>query len=393
MGTLDGLNVLDLSSLLAGPICATILGDHGANVIKVEHPNGDDARNWGGKKNGVSLWWKVISRNKDLISIDLHSKEGQKIVKKLVARTDILIENFRPGKMESWGLGYDELSKINPKLVMIRVTGFGQSGPYSNLPGFGTIAEAMSGFASVTGFSDKPPTLPSFGLADGIAGIAGAFAAMSAVFKRERTGVGEIIDLSLYDPLMWIVGPHIIEFDQLKKVQKRQGNGSSRTCPRNTYKTSDGKWIALSASAESIAKRVFELIGHSEIFELYPTNWERVQHGEEIDNLVQEWVSKYTQEEAIDILRNAEIAAAPIYDAEQIYNDSHFRFRESIVTIGDDDLGKVTMQGVFPKMFNNPGRIRFTGKDRVGYDTDVILGELGLRPDQISKLRSDGVVK
>ena len=224
MALLDGINILDMSSLLAGPICATLLGDQGANVIKVEHPNGDDVRNWGGKKNGVSLWWKVISRNKRLIAIDIHKKEGQEIIKKLVTNTDILIENFRPGRIETWGLGYEELSKINPRLIIVRVTGFGQTGPYSQLPGFGTLAEAMSGFAQVTGFPDKPPTLPAFGLADGIAGITGAFAATAAIYKREKTGTGEIVDLSLYEPLMWIIGPHIIEYDQLHKIQTRTGN-------------------------------------------------------------------------------------------------------------------------------------------------------------------------
>lgn len=392
MGTLDGLRVLDISSLLAGPICATLLGDHGADVIKVEHPKGDDVRNWGGKKKDISLWWKVISRNKRLIAVDMHLKEGQEIIKKLIKNTDILIENFRPGRLETWGLGYNELSKLNPKLIMVRVTGFGQTGPYSQLPGFGTMAESMSGFANVTGFPDKPPTLPSFGLADGIAGITGAFATMCAVYRRDKTGIGEVIDLSLYDPLMWILGPHIIEYDQLNKIQERKGNRSERTCPRNTYKTLDGKWVSLSASAENIAKRLFELIGRPEIFEKYPTNWERVQHVEEIDKVVQDWISRYRLEDVLDKLREGEVAVAPVYDTKQIYNDIHFRFRNSVVTLTDTDLGNITMQGIFPTFVNNPGKIKFAGKNNVGTDTDVILHDLGYDDEYINKLKFDHVI-
>ena len=393
MGTLDGIKVLDMSTLLAGPLCATMLGDHGAEVIKVEHPRGDDIRNWGEAKDGIPLWWKVISRNKKLISVDLHYRKGQNVIRDLIKDTDILIENFRPGKLESWGLGYDELKKINPGLIVVRVTGFGQKGPYSSFPGFGTLAEVMSGFANVTGEPDRPPTLPSFGLADGIAGITAAFAAVSAVLKRGKTGEGEMIDVSLYEPLMWIVGAHVVEYDQLGRIQTRLGNRSTRTCPRNTYQTKDGKWIALSASADSIARRLLNVIGRPEIAEKYPTNRDRVKHVDEIDGIVQKWVEKYSQNDVVEILREAEVAVAPVLDVQQIYNDEHFRLRGSITEIDDDDLGKITMQGVFPKMINNPGAIKYTGKVRIGNDTDEILKGLGYDPDRIRILKEEGVLK
>lgn len=390
---LDGLNVLDMSSILAGPLCATMLGDHGANVIKVEHPRGDDLRNWGGSKDGIPLFWKVLSRNKRTIAVDLHKKEGQEIIKKLVASIDILIENFRPGTLERWGLGYKELSVVNPRLIMVRVTGFGQIGPYSSFHGFGSIAEAMSGFASVTGFNDGPPTLPSFGLADGIAGITGAFASVSAVIKRETTGKGEEIDLALYEPLMFIIGPHIIEYDQLGIIQERHGNESPRTCPRNSYLTRDKKWIVLSASSESVAKRLFSIIGRPDIFERYPTNRERVLHSPEIDKLVQDWISKKSQQEAVDQLRSEGVAVGPIYDAKQIYFDNHFNQRGSLLKFQDNDLGTLTMQGVFPKLRNNPGSVRFLGPVEIGKNTNEILSELGYDENEISVLRKKKIIR
>lgn len=393
MGTLDGIKVLDMSTLLAGPTCATMLGDHGADVIKVEHPKGDDIRNWGDSVEGIPLWWKVISRNKKLIAVDLHDQRGRDIVKKLIMGTDILIENFRPGKLEKWGLGYDVLIELNPKLIILRVTGFGQTGPYSSFPGFGTLAEAMSGFANVTGEAYRPPTLPSFGLADGIAGIAGAFAAIAAIYKRDKTGMGEVIDLSLYDPLMWIVGAQIVEYDKTGKIQNRQGNRSTRTCPRNTYRTIDDKWVAISASADSIAYRLFNIMGMPELSIKYPTNRERVKHVEEIDTLVQDWIGKKTQDEVVELLRDSEVAIAPIYDAAQIYKDEHYRQRGSIVTLSDDDFGNITMQGIFPKFEKNPGKIKHPGKNSIGHDTDSILHSIGIDKDVINHLRKDGVIR
>jgi crotonobetainyl-CoA:carnitine CoA-transferase CaiB-like acyl-CoA transferase len=385
---------LDVSTLFAGPFLATMLGDHGAEVIKVEHPRGDESRNWGLSKDGVPLFWKVISRNKENIAIDLNKSEGQEILKKLAKRADVLIENFRPSRMENWGIGWETLHKLNPELIMARVTGFGQTGIYSNLAGFGTLAEAMSGFAYVTGSADGPPTLPSFGLADGIAGLSGAYAVASALFKREKTHQGEMIDIALYEPLMWIVGGHIVEFDQLHVIQKRQGNRSPRVCPRNAYMTKDLKWVALSASAESIAKRVFQAIGHPELLDdpRFESNKARLANVEMVDRIIDEWMKEHTQEEAINILRKAEAAVAPVYDASQIYTDKHFRERGSIIKVNDDDLGEITMQGAFPQILSDPAKIKFTGKSKIGSDTEKIMLSLGYEQSEIDNFKSKKVI-
>lgn len=395
MGLFSGCRVVDVATLFAGPLAATLLGDHGADVIKVEHPRGDDVRRWGGQKDGKSLWWKVISRNKRCAAIDLNHPDGQQALRDLAARADVLVENFRPGRMEAWGLGWEDLHRLNPRLVMLRMTGFGQQGPYSSFAGFGTLAEAMSGFADITGQPDGPPTLPPFGLADGIAGIAGAFAVAGALLKRERTGLGELIDVALYEPLMWILGSSLVEFDQLGIVQKRSGNQSTRSSPRNTYPTRDGKWIALSASADSIARRVLTAIGRPDLAAHpdYATNRERIRRRDEIDALVAQWTSRIDQNQALEVLRAADAAVAPIYDVSQVAADPHFRARGSVTTVEDQDFGPLTMQGVFPRVAGDPASIRSTPPDTIGADTDTVLQEAGYDADRLAGLRRDGVIR
>jgi crotonobetainyl-CoA:carnitine CoA-transferase CaiB-like acyl-CoA transferase len=394
MGLFDGYKVIDMATLFAGPMAATLLGDHGADVIKVEHPRGDDVRRWGGAKDGKSLWWKVISRNKRCIAIDLNTAAGQQAIRDLARDADVLVENYRPGRMEAWGLGWDELHKLNPRLVMLRMTGFGQKGPYSSFAGFGTLAEAMSGFADITGQPDGPPTLPPFGLADGIAGIAAAFAVAGALVKREKTGKGEMVDVALYEPLMWILGSGLVEFDQLGQIQKRAGNQSGRSSPRNTYPTKDDKWIALSASADSIARRVFAAIGRADLVENpdYATNRERIRRRDEIDAMITAWTMQHTQEEALKVFRDAEAAVAPIYDISQVAADPHFRERGSVVTVQDPELGPFTMQGVFPRVPGDPATIRWTAAEAVGSHTDEVLGEIGYDAAKLATLRQDKVI-
>jgi crotonobetainyl-CoA:carnitine CoA-transferase CaiB-like acyl-CoA transferase len=394
VGLLDGYKVLDCATLFAGPMAATLMGDHGADVIKVEHPRGDDGRRWGRSKNGVSLWWKVISRNKRTIAVDLNNPDGQRVLKELAKNADVLVENYRPGRMEKWGLGWDVLHALNPRLVMVRVTGFGQEGPYSSYPGFGTLAETMSGFAHITGEPNGPPTLPPFGLADGIAGISAAFTAVSALLRREKTGTGEMIDVALYEPLMWILGTQIVDFDQLGEIQQRSGNQSTRTSPRNTYRTKDGKWVALSASADSIAMRVFRTIGRDDWAEdpEMAHNPGRIKRRDEIDAAVNAWTSRRTQAEVLETFRDAEIAVAPIYDAQQVSGDVHFRRRGSITTVQDADLGPLTMQGVFPRVPSSPARIRFTPPNKVGAHTDEVLREAGFSESDIAGFRNGGAI-
>ena len=262
---LEGIRVLDISTLFAGPLAATFLADFGADVLKIEHPRGDPARSHGHSKDGIGLWWKMLARNKKAITLYLGSPAGQEIFRELVKDADVVIENFRPGTLERWGLGYEQLSAINPRLVLARVTGFGQVGPYARRPGFGTLAEAMSGFAHMTGQPDGPPTLPPFGLADGIAALATAYAVLVALRARDAIGHGQVIDLAIIEPILTVLGAQPTVYDQLGVIQQRTGNRSSNNAPRNTYRTADDKWLAVSTSAQSVAERVLRLVGRPEL--------------------------------------------------------------------------------------------------------------------------------
>lgn len=378
-GPLHGLRVIDCATLFAGPLISTLMGDFGADVIKIEHPSGDPLRNMGAKKDGHPLWWKTAARNKRCIALDLKAAKDAEIFKALVADADVLVENFRTGTLESWGLGWGALSAINPRLIMVRVTGFGQTGPYSRRAGFGTLAEAMSGFAHITGLANGPPTLPPFGLADGIAAYFGCFASMFAVYERDvrGSGRGQFIDLAIYEPIFALLGPQPITFDQLGIIQNRTGNRSVNNAPRNAYRTQDNRWVALSAASPSIVKRVLELTGGRSVAEdpRFQTNADRVRHVEEIDAIVGGWIARHDLTEVIETFEKAEAAIAPIYDIEQIFHDPQFVARESIKTVEDEDLGPVRMQNVFPRLSRTPGAIRFAG-GRIDQHRDEILAEL-----------------
>ncbi|MBV9334789.1 MAG: CoA transferase [Solirubrobacterales bacterium] len=374
---LAGVNVLDLSSLYAAPLIATNLGDFGATVVKVEHPDGDAARRWGRAKDGVPLWWKVLSRNKRLIALDLHDAGDRELVRELCGWADVVIENFRPGRMESWGLGYQDLRERHPGLIMVRVTGFGQYGPYADRPGFGTLAEAFSGFAHITGQPDGPPTLPPFGLADGVAALSGSFAAMLALYWRDTRadGVGQVIDLSLYEPLFNLLGPQTVEYSQLGVVQSRTGNRSPRTAPRNAYRTLDHRWVAVSAGTQQVADRMFGAIGRPELSTdaRFSDPGSRTTHADALDKIFEAWVAAHTLKDVLRSFEAAQAPIAPIYDIAQILGDPHYRARESVVDCADDDLGTVTMQNVTPRLSHTPGRIRQTGRTEIGADRDQIL--------------------
>jgi len=384
--------VLDVSTVLAGPLTCQILGDYGADVIKVEHPRGDSMRGHGRTKDGIPLWWKMIARNKRCVGLYLGDPDGADAFRRLVATADVVVESFRPGTLERWGLGFQELREVNPRLVLLRISGFGQTGPYAERAGFGTLAEAMSGFAAITGEPDGPPTLPPFGLADGIAGMTGAVATMMALYHRDaRGGEGQEIDLSILEPLVTILGPQPIVYDQLGEVQQRTGNRSVNNAPRNTYRTSDGKWVAVSTSANSIAERVLRLIGHPELLDepWFGTGAGRAQHADLLDGLVAEWVGARTREEVLDAFTEAGAAIAPVYDVADLLADPHVIARGTIARVEDDDLGPVRMQDVLFRMSQTPGSIRFTGR-ALGADTDAILGdELGL---DVAGLRERGIV-
>ena len=389
---LEGLRVLDVATLFAGPLAATLLGDFGADVIKIEHPRGDPVRLHGSTKDGVNLWWKVISRNKRSVTLYLGHPEGQEIFRKLVAGADVVVENFRPGTLERWGLGYESLAKHNPGLILARVTGFGQFGPYASRPGFGTLAEAMSGFAHVTGEPDGPPTLPPFGLADGIAGLTTAFAILTALRARDRPGRGQVVDLAIIEPILTVLGAQPTVYDQLGIVQERQGNRSTNNAPRNTYLTADGNWVAVSTSAQSVAERVVRLVGRPELADepWFASGATRAEHADELDEAVGAWIRQRTRAEVVEEFERADAAVAPIYDVADVLDDPQYRALESIVTVDDPELGPLKMQNVLFRLSETPGRIRHAGP-KLGEHTRDVLAELGVDDDRYNALVREGV--
>jgi crotonobetainyl-CoA:carnitine CoA-transferase CaiB-like acyl-CoA transferase len=386
--------VIDAATLFAGPMAATHLGDMGADVIKVEHPRKPDpSRTHGAAKDGVNLWWKTLGRNKRTITANLGDPGGREVFLALVAEADVVIENFRPGTLERWELGYDELSARNPRLVLARVTGFGQFGPYRTRPGFGTLAEAMSGFAAATGEPDGPPTLPPFGLADGIASLATSYAIMVALAARDRTGHGQVVDTAIIEPILAMLGPQITRWDQLQTVQPRTGNRSTNNAPRNTYRTSDGQWVAVSTSAQSVAERVVRLVGRPDLAEepWFASGADRARHADELDEAVGKWIGQRTRAEVIVVFEEAQAAVAPIYDASDIVADPQFRALGTIHQIEDPELGPMSMQSPFFRLSGNAGVIQFTGRPH-GADTDTVLGELEFSPERVAELRAQGAI-
>ncbi len=392
---LEGIRILDVSTLFAGPLAATILSDFGADVIKVEHPRGDPVRHHGYSKDGVPLWWKMLSRNKRTVTLNLSTAEGQDIMCRLVEDSDVLIENFRPGTLERWNLAPERLQTINPRLVIARVTGFGQFGPYSGRPGFGTLAEAMSGFAHITGDPDGPPTLPPFGLADGITAQATANAILMALYHRDvHGGPGQVLDIAIIEPILTILGPQPIVYDQLGIVQTRTGNRSVNNAPRNTYRTSDGRWVAISTSTQSIAERVMHLVGHPEVIEepWFASGAERAKHADELDRYVAGWIGDRKIDDVIVAFEDAHAAVAPIYDIAQIMEDPQYAALGSIASVEDPDLGTVRMQNVMFRMSDTPGEIRWAGRGLGEDNVEVFGGELNISDEQLDTLHEKGVM-
>lgn len=393
-GPLQGIKVLDLATLFAGPLAATLLGDFGADVIKIEHPKGDPVRSHGHLKNGINLWWKMIGRNKRAITLNLSRTEAQDILLDLAAQADVLVENFRPGTLEGWNIGPAELHARNPGLVIARVTGFGQEGPYRRRPGFGTLAESMSGFAAITGPADGPPTLPPFGLADGITALATSSAIMMALRHRDLTGQGQVIDMAIIEPILTILGPQATWYDQLGVVQERTGNRSVNNAPRNTYKTADGKWVAVSTSAQSIAERVMRLVGHPEVIAepWFQSGADRARHADILDQMVGGWIARYPMKRVMEEFEAAEAAVAPIYDIRDVLEDPQYQALDSITTVPDEELGPIRMQNVMFRLSATPGQIRFAGR-KVGADTEAVLSEcLGIGPERVAELRAKGAL-
>ncbi|MFF5019145.1 CaiB/BaiF CoA transferase family protein [Streptomyces sp. NPDC001165] len=391
---LDRLRVLDLATLFAGPMAATLLGDFGAEVIKVEHPGRPDpSRGHGPAKDGVGLWWKVLGRNKRTITLDLSKPGGRATLLRLAATADVVIENFRPGTLEKWDLGWAELSAANPRLILTRVTAFGQFGPYAHRPGFGTLAEALSGFAALTGEPDAPPTLPPFGLADSVTGLATAYSVLTALAARDRTGEGQVVDMAIIEPILAVLGPQPTWYDQLGYIQERTGNRSANNAPRNTYRTADGRWVAVSTSAQSVAERVLRLVGRPELIEepWFATGTDRAAHADVLDEAVGSWIAARSRTEVLAAFEKADAAVAPVQDARDVLADPQYQALDTVTTVADPELGPLRMQNVLFRLSATPGAIRWAGRPH-GADTEAVLTELGLAPAELRALREEGAL-
>lgn len=395
-GPLDSLRVIDFTSMISGGFAASTLADFGADVVSVEHPTKPDPiRSWEPRKDGESMWWKSLGRNQRCVTLDLSTDDGQSVAKELVSDADVVIENFRPGTMEQWGLSYDDLKEVNEAVVMVRISGYGQTGPKSDKPGFGTVAEAISGWAHSNGFPDSEPLLPPIPLADLTAGQYAAQSAVFAVFDREMStgSEGQVIDISLYEPLFRLFIGRPEAYDTMEYVDDRTGNQSNNSAPRNIYETADGH-LALSASSQRIFENVMEAIGREELTHdpRFETNANRLEHVDELDSVIQEWTSKRSTGEAIDILEGSDAIVGPIKDISEIFDDEQYRERDNLVSIDDPDLGSVTTHGVVPKYSQTPGEVTHLGPDHGAHNDEVFLEEVGLDEDEYVELLECGII-
>ena len=398
-GALDGLRLIELGQLIAGPFCGQLMADHGAEVIKIEPPRrpgdvaeGDPMRQWG---RGKPLWFPVVGRNKKTITLNLRDPRGQELLKKLVKKSDFLLENFRPGTLEKWGLGYEALSADNPGLIMIRVSGYGQTGPYAQRGGYGTIAEAYTGLPSFTGFPDGPPTLTSsFAMADSVAATFAVIGAMFALEERRKSGRGQEVDVSLYEPLFRLIEFQTIAYDQLGFVRERMGNRSTTDSPRNAYKTRDGRYITISASTQKSFDRLVEAMGMGELARdpRFTDGLLRQRNADELDLIMAGWFLRHDFDDALAILERGEVVAGPILTIADIFKDPHYAARETIVPVPDPDFGSVRMQNATPRLSRTPGKVTHPGGTLGQHNEEVWMGEMGLTRQEYDTLRAARVI-
>jgi crotonobetainyl-CoA:carnitine CoA-transferase CaiB-like acyl-CoA transferase len=398
-GPLDGLRVVDCSGMIAGGFATTQLADFGADVIKVEHPEGTDPlREWPPYDEGVSLWWKSIARNKRCVTLDLSTPEGSALLLDLIDDADVLVENFRPGTMEKWGLGPDRLHEENPGLIVVRQSGYGQTGPRSDKPGFGTVAEGISNWAHVNGFPDSKPLLPPISLGDLTAANFAVQGVMFALFERDvgrggGSGEGQVIDMSLYEPLFRLFVSEVEAYDRLGEVRERIGNHHESAAPRNVYETEDG-YMTLSASAQSIFENVAEAIDRPDIVDdpRFATNEARVDHADELDEIIEAWTRERSTEEAIAEMETADAIVGPVYDMADIFEDEQYAARNDIVEMEDEDLGSLRTAAPVPRLTRTPGAVDHAGPGHGQHNHEVYLSELGLDEAEYDRLREEGVI-
>jgi crotonobetainyl-CoA:carnitine CoA-transferase CaiB-like acyl-CoA transferase len=390
---LDGIRVVDLSRLVAGNAVSSQLADFGAEVIKIEDPaKGDPLRAW--QSRGVSVHWKLYARNKKSVALSLRQNKGRELLLDLAASSEVLIENFRPGTLEKMGLGPELLHARNKRLVIVRVSGWGQSGPYRDRPGFGTLVESMSGYAARTGFADREPVLPPTALADMIAGLYGAFAVMVALRRIEvEGGGGQVIDLPLLDPIFSFIATEAPIYRMTGQIRPRTGSRSETTSPRNVFRTRDGRYIGISASIQAMSERLFRTIGRTDMITdpRFHTNSDRVVHAEECEAPIVEFIAARTFEENMVAFAAAEVTAAPVYDIDQFLADPHVQEREIVVDMPDTELGRIAMHNIIPRLSETPGRLR-TPAPSLGEHTEEILGEFGIDRATLEELAREGVI-
>ena len=394
---LKGIKVVEMGTLIAGPYCGHLLANFGAEVIKVEPPKiGDPMRVWGkATKEDRSLWWSVQSRNKKCVTLDLRKEEGQSIARKLIKEADILIENFRPGRMEGWNLGFKDLVEVNPKLIMVRITGFGQTGPYRDKTGFGSVGEAMGGLRYVTGYPDRPPSRIGISIGDSVAAMFGAIGALMALYNRDlNNGPGQEIDVALYESIFALMESSLIEYDKLGYLRERTGTVLPGIAPSNIYPTKDGKGIIIGANQDNIFKRLAELMEQPELGEdpKYATHVARGERQIELDEIVSNWTEQYDRDELNEMLDKAAVPAGPIYSIADIVNDVQYAARDMIREMEDPVWGKVKHPGIVPKLSETPGDIQWTGPGLGEHNHEIYGDLLGLPKQKIEELSSSGII-
>ena len=395
-GPLSGLRVIELGTLLAGPFCGQLMGDLGAEIIKVEAPGaGDPMRQWGQEKaHGKSLWWPVIARNKKSITVNLRVPEGQKIICDLAAKSDFLLENFRPGTMEKWNLGYAELSKANPALIMIRVSGQGQTGPYAKRAGFGSIGEAMGGLRYVCGDPSNPPSRFGISIGDSLAATFATIGALAALYERNRSGKGQVVDSAIYEAVLAMMESLITEYDQAGYIRERTGPVLPNVAPSNIYPTKDSRFLLIAANQDSVFKRLPQAMNRPELAadERYASHAARGRHQAELDDLVARWSAQYTISELIDILEKSGVPAGPIYRAPEMLEDPHFKARQAIIKIMHPEFGELAMQNVVPRLSRTPGKVHSPDPTLGQHNEEIFQGLLGMEDSAIESLNDAEVI-
>lgn len=395
-GALSDIRVIETGTLLAGPFCGQLLGDFGAEVIKLEDPaNGDPMRQWGREKpHGQSLWWPVVARNKKSVTCNLRTAEGQDLVRRLVADADVLLENFRPGTLERWGLGWAELSAINPRLILVRVTGYGQTGPYAPRAGFGSIGEAMGGIRHVIGEPDRPPARAGISLGDSLAATYAAYGTLAALHARERTGLGQVVDSAIYEAVLAMMESLLPEWAVAGYQRERTGAILPNVAPSNAYPTADGSDVLIAANQDTVFGRLCEVMGTPELASdpRYATHGARGAHQVELDELISAWTATQPAEKLLAALHEAGVPAGGVYTARDMMTDPHFAAREAIVRVPHPDFGELPMQNVAPRLSADPGSVRWAGPTLGQHNDEVYGGLLGLSEDERAQLRARGVI-